>query len=96
MVTFMMAVLETDVFYDNFPHPPPVFFETGAATTNNTRRRTTYGRAPRLRLAGRVYVRWTRYVGRKFALQICIANGRKAFAIDDGRVNGKKIAKIFI
>ena len=37
-----------------------------------------------------------RYVGRKFALQICIANGRKAFAIDDGRVNRKKIAKICI
>ena len=37
-----------------------------------------------------------RYVGCKFALQICIANGRKAFAMDDGRVNRKKIAKIFI
>ena len=38
----------------------------------------------------------SRYVGCKFALQICIANGRKAFAMDDGRVNRKKIAKIFI
>ena len=37
-----------------------------------------------------------RYVGCKFALQICIANCRKAFAMDDGRVNRKKIAKIFI
>ena len=35
----------------------------------------------------------SRYVGRKFALQICIANGRKAFAIDDGRVNRKKSQK---
>ena len=35
----------------------------------------------------------TRYVGCKFALQICIANGRKAFAMDDGRVNRKKSQK---
>ena len=40
-----------------------------------------------------VFTKLTRYVGRKFALQICIANGRKAFAIDDGRVNRKKSQK---
>ena len=34
-----------------------------------------------------------RYVGRKFASLKSIANGRKAFAIDDGRVNRKKSQK---
>ena len=39
---------------------------------------------------------YTRYVGRKFAALKNIANDGKPFAIDDGRVNRKKIAKIFI
>ena len=36
-----------------------------------------------------------RYVGRKFASLKSIANGRKAFAIGDGRVNRKK-SSIFL
>ena len=34
-----------------------------------------------------------RYVGRKFASLICIANDAKRFAHDDGRVNRKKSQK---
>ena len=37
-----------------------------------------------------------RYVGRKFASLNSIANGRKAFAIDDGRVNKKNRKNLYI